>query len=177
MTHVTTNIWQKKRLKDVLVGGLTNGIFKTKDDFGEGYKLVNVTDLFQDDYKIHYDNLDRVRASVDEYETYRVEAGDIFFVRSSLKLEGIGVSALIDAVPEETVYECHIVKGKPNKRKILPQYLIYLLNSSSTIREQLVAVSNTVTKLAEDFLHHVYQNPTLLYTEFIFKEFLDGKFT
>ena len=144
MTQTINNHWEKRRLKDILVGGLTNGIFKTNDQYGDGYKLVNVTDLYQDNFKIDYESLDRVLATEDEYNLYRVDAGDIFFVRSSLKLEGIGVSALIEDVPEETVYECHIVKAKPNTKKILPQYLIYLLNSAS-IRERLVAISNTVT--------------------------------
>ena len=42
--------WEIKKLKHIVQGGLTNGLFKKKDQFGSGVKLINVTDMYQDDF-------------------------------------------------------------------------------------------------------------------------------
>ncbi|MDP1675332.1 MAG: restriction endonuclease subunit S [Bacteroidota bacterium] len=136
--------WQVKRLKDLLKSGLSNGIFKKSEEFGEGLKLVNVVDLFQEDFQIKYESLDRVKTSKEEYDVFKVEKGDIFFVRSSLKLEGIACASFIKEVPEETVFDCHIVRAQTNPLKMDPFFLINYLNSS-VVRQHLIACSNTVT--------------------------------
>ena len=105
--------WEIKKLKHIVQGGLTNGLFKKKDQFGSGVKLINVTDMYQDDFLVKFEELGRVEAKPHEIETYAVEPGDIFFVRSSLKLEGVAASACITDVPEPTVFECHLVRLQP----------------------------------------------------------------
>jgi len=136
--------WEVIRLKHLLSEGLRNGIFKKKDDFGSGTKLVNVSDLYQDNYLVNYESLDRVQTNESEYSLFKVSSGDIFFVRSSLKLEGVGASVCITETPEPTVFECHVVKGSPAKEKINSLFLIYFLNSYKT-RHKLVASAETVT--------------------------------
>lgn len=79
-----------------------------------------------------------------ELEKYEVYPNDIFFVRSSLKLEGVGVSARIKATPEPTVYECHVTKITPHVEKIKSEFLIFYLNSC-LVRQRLVALAETTT--------------------------------
>ena len=138
------NNWQIKPLKYIARSGLANGLFKKKNQFGSGTKLINVADIYQDDFYVKYETLDRVEAEPREIETYAVEPGDIFFVRSSLKLEGIAASVCIAEVPEPTVFECHLVRLHPCPTQVLPRYLINYLNSNS-IRQRLVTLANTVT--------------------------------
>ena len=38
--------WEVKRVKDVGVNGLTNGLFKKKEDFGFGVKLMALLGLW-----------------------------------------------------------------------------------------------------------------------------------
>ncbi len=136
--------WEVVCLKYLLQNGLSNGIFKKKDQFGQGTKLVNVSDLYQDNYLVDFDSLERVQTNLDETEKFLVSPGDIFFVRSSLKLEGVGVSVCITDAPEPTVFECHVVKVSPNKGLVNPIFLIYYLNSFLA-RHRLVALAETVT--------------------------------
>ena len=136
--------WQVKKLKYIVRGGLTNGIFKKRDQFGSGVKLINVTDIYQDDFLVKFEELDRVKAEPHEIETYAVEQGDIFFVRSSLKLEGVAASACVTDVPEPTVFECHLVRLQPCPTQVLFKYLINYLNSIQT-RQRLITLANTVT--------------------------------
>jgi type I restriction enzyme S subunit len=136
--------WNVKRLKYVVQRGLVNGLFKKKEHFGSGVKLVNVVDLYRDDFLIDFASLDRVEADDAEVKAYAVAAGDIFFVRSSLKLEGVGASACISAVPEPTVFECHVVKVTPSEGVVSPDYMSKFLNSTSA-RQRLIALSETTT--------------------------------
>jgi type I restriction enzyme, S subunit len=136
--------WNEKRVKDVGINGLTNGIFKKKDDFGFGIKLVNVSDLYEDNNVIRYDQLDRVNVDRHEAQRYSAINGDIFFVRSSLKLEGIGVSSLLDKAEESTVFECHIIRFRPNLKLVFPQFFKYLLNTESA-KWKFIVASKTVT--------------------------------
>jgi type I restriction enzyme S subunit len=136
--------WQVKRIKDVGINGLTNGLFKKKHDFGFGTKLINVSDLYQTNNTIKYEPLDRVNASEEETNRYKVLDGDIFFVRSSLKLEGIGISALLEKSEEATVFECHIIRFRPNSKVAFSRFLIYLFNSEG-MKWKFIIVSKTVT--------------------------------
>jgi len=136
--------WEVRRLKNVIQNGLVNGLFKKKDQYGSGTKLVNVTDLYNDNFLINFADLGRVEAEQEEHETFKVLAGDIFFVRSSLKLEGVGSSACIMDVPEPTVFECHVVRIRPSSKLVIPKYLINYFNSS-LVRQRLVALAETTT--------------------------------
>jgi len=136
--------WTKSKLRYLLSQKPDNGLFKRKDDFGSGVRFVNVSDLFSENNKIKINDLERVIVNQGELDKSQIEEGDIFFVRSSLKLEGIGVSSVICDINEKVVFDCHIIRVKPNKQKTSPYFLISLLNSNS-YRSFLVSVSETVT--------------------------------
>ena len=118
---------------------------RKRTNLRSGVKLINVTDMYQDDFLVKFEELGRVEAKPHEIETYTVEPGDIFFVRSSLKLEGVAASACIADVPEPTVFECHLVRLQPCPTQIfIRRYLINYLNSTQT-RQRLITLANTVT--------------------------------
>lgn len=136
--------WNSSQLKNFGLGTMTNGLFKKKEFFGRGTKLVNVTDLYQPDNIIKPSSLDRVFCTVDEIIRYRVAVGDIFFVRSSLKMEGIAISAVVEKLDEATVFECHIIRFNPNRDRSNPKFINYQINSTC-IHNRLVSLSKTVT--------------------------------
>ncbi|OAI16460.1 hypothetical protein A1359_07350 [Methylomonas lenta] len=141
--------WEIIRLKYLLVDQVKNGLFKKKDEFGSGSLLVNVSDLYVEYNFIKLESLDRVITSAEERKLYKVESGDIFFVRSSLKLEGIGRSACFLEDHENVVFECHIVNAKPNKQMMSPKFLIRYLNSLS-VSQEFVSRSRTTTMTTID---------------------------
>ncbi|MGE8573093.1 MAG: restriction endonuclease subunit S [Acinetobacter amyesii] len=129
--------WEISRLKHILDMPMRNGLFKKKDQFGSGSLLVNVTDLFVENNFINTDNLESVQTTFDERKAYKVNYGDLFFVRSSLKLEGIGRSACFLSYHDNAVFECHVVNARPNVKKISPKYLTRYLNSIAVIQEYI----------------------------------------
>lgn len=161
--------WEVKRLRSLMKGKLSNGIFKKRDDWGLGTKLINVSDIYTNNFLVNTSNLTLVNCSDEELETYRVKDGDFFFVRSSLKLEGIGQSSSLIGNNEELVFECHLVKGSPNQLQINARFLNYFLNSSA-LRNYFISHANTVTMSTIDqsvFKDTILCVPTLLEQQYI----------
>ena len=136
--------WTHTRLKVVLSRPIHNGIFKKKDQFGAGAPLINVGDVYGDHFRVEPASLERVQASADELRRFQVQPGDIFFVRSSLKLEGTGRSAIAPDCSSDTVFECHLVQARPDSGRINPRYLVFQLNSYAH-RHHLISRANVVT--------------------------------
>ncbi len=136
--------WEVKRIRNISSGKLTNGLFKSNEQFGSGTKLVNVFDIYRDDFKVDFESLERVKASEDEIERYSVSIGDLFFVRSSLKAEGIAASAYVVEVKEPAVFESHIIRLRVDSKKMLSSFLAYYLNSTIA-RSRLASLSTTTT--------------------------------
>ena len=136
--------WRCNRLKAVLSRPIQNGLFKRKDEFGAGVPLVNVANVYGEHFQVEASALERVRASRDEVRRFRVRTGDIVFVRSSLKLEGTGRSAIARNCATDTVFECHLVRAKPDARRVNPRYLVVQLNSYG-LRHHLISRAHMVT--------------------------------
>ena len=64
--------WRTKRLKFLSVHGFTNGVFKKKHLFGNGVKLVNVFDIYQDDFRVKEQSLERVEVTASEQKSYAI---------------------------------------------------------------------------------------------------------
>ena len=141
--------WEITRLRRVISSPLVNGIFKKKEEFGEGTLLVNVSDIYQNDFQIKFSDLDRVRCDTNEMNSYQVLPGDLFFVRSSLKQEGIAVVAVASDYMEPAVFECHLIRARPNRRLLNARYGSYLFNSAM-YRFEMIAKSKTTTMTTID---------------------------
>ena len=96
----------------------------------------------------HY-SLERVETENIEQQKYGVQSGDVFFVRSSLKLEGVGRSACAACVPEPTVFECHVVRARPTQNTISSAFLIHFLNSIPAMN-RFISLANLVTMATID---------------------------
>lgn len=141
--------WDLKSIRRVIAGPLSNGIFKKKEEFGEGVLLVNVFDIYRPDFKVAFDTLDRVRCNSSETSAYEVLAGDLFFVRSSLKQEGIAVVAMAGSSSEPVVFECHLIRARPQFGVFDGRFGSYLLNSA-VYRSTMVAKAKVTTMTTID---------------------------
>ena len=136
--------WERARLKAFLLRPMRNGLFKKKDAFGSGVPLVNVADIYHNSFQIDPASLDRVQTTPDEMSTYQVRTGDLLFVRSSLKLEGTGRSAVAIDCAADSVFECHLVQGRTDPRRAVARFLAFQLNSFS-LKHYLISRANVVT--------------------------------
>lgn len=136
--------WGVASLRRGLRSPVTNGLFKKKESFGSGIPLINVQNMYESNFFIDYEALDRVECSPSEVETFRVKEGDIFLVRSSLKKEGIAKASMALESCEGSVFECHLVRVRFKRSLIEPRYASFLLNSSA-YRDYLIQSSYTTT--------------------------------
>lgn len=58
--------------------------------------------------------------------------------------KGTGASALVDHVPEPAVFECHLVRLRPEPCFAVPRFLSLYLNSA-LVRRRTVAIAQTTT--------------------------------
>jgi type I restriction enzyme S subunit len=136
--------WRITRLRHLIKGSLVNGLFKTLPYFGSGTRLINVFDAYRNDFLVDEQSLERVETTPAEVKNYAVNHGDILFVRSSLKLEGVGRSVCCLNPFEDVVFECHLVRARPDTRQIDPVFLIAFLNSTFGT-QFLISRANMVT--------------------------------
>ncbi|MBI1811809.1 MAG: restriction endonuclease subunit S [Nitrospirae bacterium] len=134
--------WEVKKLKDVTLS-VKNGLFKRPSEFGSGVPLINVVDLFAE-YKVDMKKLDRVSVTQEELQKYLIEDGDLFFCRSSLKKEGVAKCVVALDLKEPTVFECHTIMARLNKKALNPLYASIYFNHPG-VRTYTVNTSQTAT--------------------------------
>jgi type I restriction enzyme S subunit len=108
------------------LGEFTNGVNFTKTQMGSGIGLINVKDI-TNSHRIDPATLDLVNVGYDLNDL--AARNDIFFVRSSVKLSGIGLAA---QVKESTVPAIHcgfVIRFRPTSNAVDSNYLLYLLKS------------------------------------------------
>jgi type I restriction enzyme S subunit len=141
--------WEVKRLRFLLCERFANGLFKKAEFWGDGNRIVNVTNLYVHNDVVDETQLERLECDEAERQTYSATHGDFFVVRSSLKLEGIGKSAVLLNPSEETVFECHTVRGRPSLDEVHPRFLNLFLNSTYA-RQYFMTRANVVTMATID---------------------------
>ena len=102
-----TDAWEQRRLGEL--GNLKNGMNFTKEAMGVGFPFVNLQNIFGRTV-IDCSDLGKAMASPIQLKEYSLQAGDVLFVRSSVKLEGVGEAALVPFNLENTTYSGFIIR-------------------------------------------------------------------
>ncbi len=131
--------WEVKRLGDL--GEFKNGINKSKSDFGFGVPFVNLMDVFGKP-TISNAKFGFVNANKKEIKLYELKKGDVLFIRSSVKKEGVGETTLILNNLENTVYSGFLIRFRDKKVKLDLHFKKYCF-SNRKFREGLISLSST----------------------------------
>lgn len=135
--------WEEKKLGDLNKKKLSNGVFNDPAKVGNGYRLINVKDMYVDGY-IDVTTLTKVAINKGEFLRNKIISGDIFFTRSSLVKEGIAYTNIYLGDYDDITFDGHLIKMSPDKNTVYPLF-IYYLSKTNPIRRQLVAYGNTTT--------------------------------
>jgi type I restriction enzyme, S subunit len=101
-------VWARRTLGDL--GHFKNGINKAKNDFGFGFPFVNLMDVFGFPVINSKRRLDLINANTTERKMYDLKKGDVLFIRSSVKPEGVGLTSLIEENLENTVFSGFLIR-------------------------------------------------------------------
>ena len=102
-----TEDWEQRKLGEL--GSLKNGMNFSKEAMGIGFPFVNLQNIFGNNV-IDVRNLGKAMASDSQLKDYNLLNGDVLFVRSSVKLEGVGEAALVPQNLENTTYSGFIIR-------------------------------------------------------------------
>ena len=102
-----TDAWEQRKLGEL--GSLKNGMNFSKDAMGHGYAFVNLQNIFGKNV-VDSNSLGLAEASEKQLIEYSLQKGDVLFVRSSVKLEGVGEAALVAENLKNTTYSGFIIR-------------------------------------------------------------------
>ncbi|KAA8501064.1 restriction endonuclease subunit S [Mediterraneibacter catenae] len=102
-----TDAWEQRKLGKL--GTLKNGMNFSQEAMGVGFPFVNLQNIFGNNV-INVNDLGLAMASEAQLKDYNLLEGDVLFVRSSVKLEGVGEAALVPINLENTTYSGFIIR-------------------------------------------------------------------
>lgn len=123
----------------------SNGVnFSADQKGGEGCLVLDVLNMYSDTIYPDLASLYRVR-DLRNIETRILQEGDILFVRSSLKEEGVGWPVLFSGYNEPVSFCGFIIRGRPKENSLIlqPHFLIHYLRQPQ-VRKQMIANAGKV---------------------------------
>lgn len=165
--------WEKKKLGDIAT--LKNGISKSNEAFGHGKKFINLQDIFNKSY-IFNDNYSLVDVTEKELSENNLLKGDVLFVRSSVKREGVGLPCVIMENLIDTVYSGFIIRCRFNiNENIYLHYKKYCFLEFSFRKALLKKSSSSAnTNINQDNLSKLYVNSPCLEEQTKIADFLSA---
>lgn len=130
--------WEEFQLEDL--GDFKNGMNMDKDSMGFGNPFVNIQHIFES-AEVTKHNLELVNATNKQIKDYNLLKGDVLFVRSSVKLEGVGdTGVLVDDI-EEATYSGFLIRFRSNINLSLDYKKVMF--SIPLVRKQILANATT----------------------------------
>lgn len=139
------------------IGEFANGANFSQEDYGPGYPIVNVKQLYGGRF-IDLHDLESLNKNVlKRPERLFLREGDILFARSSVKRSGSGQCAMVPEGVAQTIFSGFIIRLRLNdSSKTNPMFLNYLLQSPK-YREifSRIATGTAIHNLSQDALKHI----------------------
>jgi len=120
--------WRIVRFGDLLMERVTNGVTKPRAVRGQGFKMVNMGELFAYP-RIKQQEMERVPLTSSEQERFLLRHGDLLFARQSLIAEGAGACSIVLCEGEPRTFEGHLLRARPDPTKASSEFLFYAFRS------------------------------------------------
>lgn len=120
--------WAVTSLGELIEDGPQNGLYKHSSHYGEGTPILRI-DAFYDGQVRDLKALKRVRASPEESAKFRLRPRDIVINRVN-SVEYLGKSTIVPPLDEVTVFESNMMRFTVNEVRVLPEYVIGLLQTA-----------------------------------------------
>jgi type I restriction enzyme S subunit len=142
--------WEVKRLR--YLGQCQNGINIGAEYFGSGYPFVSYGDVYNH-RELPHKASGLVQSSDSDRIHYSVEAGDIFFTRTSETIEEIGFSSACMQTIEDATFAGFLIRFRPSGKSLNPKFSKFYFQNI-LLRAFFVKEMNLVTRasLSQDLL-------------------------
>lgn len=106
--------WEVRPLSEM--GIFKNGINKAIEEFGHGSPFINLMDVFGiPKAPTTTESFGLINTTEAERSAYSLRAGDVLFVRSSVKPQGVGLTTLITSDLPETVFSGFLIRFRSSE--------------------------------------------------------------
>jgi type I restriction enzyme S subunit len=141
--------WEVADLISLSLNGISNGVFNDPKKVGKGKKIINVYDMYQG-FGVNTASLKLVDINEKEFSRNQVKYGDVFFTRSSLKLEGIAYCNINLSKDNDITYDGHLMRVRPDKNRVHPKYLAHFCLSDHARKFFMAAAKHsTMTTIGQ----------------------------
>jgi len=134
--------WEWNKLGDLLE--FKNGINASKEQYGIGYKFINVLDILNNDFITHDKIIGSVNVDEETVNKFPVSYGDILFQRSSETREEVGTASVYLDKENIATFGGFVIRGK-KIGDYEPVFLNRLLKTDLS-REQITSKSGGSTR-------------------------------
>jgi type I restriction enzyme S subunit len=144
--------WEVVRLGEYFE--FKNGINFKKEQKGKGVLVLDVLNMYTDSLYPNLNEIYRVEGSFSE--EYYLKQGDILFVRSSLKQEGVGWCSVFPGFSEPVLFCGFLIRARPKTEKTNSNFFVYLFRTEN-FRNQIISQSGvvTITNLSQSILSNL----------------------
>lgn len=122
-----------KPMSTVMVGTPQNGIYKPKNTYGHGVRILRI-DGFYDGFIVPDYEYKRLSLTEDEINKYTLNVNDLVVNRVN-SMPYLGKCALVRKDEETTVFESNMMRICLDEERINPEYLTYYLSSLAGKKE------------------------------------------
>jgi type I restriction enzyme S subunit len=141
--------WKVVKLGEI--ADFKNGINFSNDQKGQGILTIDVLNMYGDSCYIDVASLYRVDTKIANDSI--LFPGDILFVRSSMKEEGVGRCALFGGYSESVTFCGFVIRARLSQSSVMPEYATYYMRSP-VVRRIIQSCSGRVaiTNISQDIL-------------------------
>jgi type I restriction enzyme S subunit len=131
--------WEVAKLGQVLVD-VRYGTSRKANSNGKGVPIIGIPNVLSG--RIDETNLRFVELPKTEQESLTLQNGDVLLVRTNANPEYIGRCALFENRTGTWVYASYLIRIRPDKEKVIPEYLVSYLQSERA-RSQFLSIART----------------------------------
>ena len=137
-----TEDWEQRKLGEL--GSLKNGMNFSKEAMGHGFPFINLQNIFGNNV-IDVNKLELADATEKQLLEYSLLKGDVLFVRSSVKLEGVGEAALVPETLENTTYSGFIIRFR-DEYGLNNDFKKYIFGTQKVRNQIMAQATNSANK-------------------------------
>ena len=117
--------WEVKRLR--YLGKCSNGVSKGSEYFGEGFPFLTYSDVYKNEVIPEPSGL--CKSTQDDWISYSVNYGDIFFTRTSETNDDIGLSSVCLKTIDKSGFSGFLIRFRPTTQLLDTGYSRYFFRS------------------------------------------------
>ena len=137
-----TKDWEQRKLGEL--GSLKNGMNFSKEAMGHGFPFINLQNIFGNNV-IDVNKMELADATEKQLLEYSLLKGDVLFVRSSVKLEGVGEAALVPETLENTTYSGFIIRFR-DEYGLNNDFKKYIFGTQKVRNQIMAQATNSANK-------------------------------